>query len=120
MGTSTHTHGAGAPASSASADFAGTSPLGIQLRSRGTLVKETLAEFGLTNVRVFGSVATGRDDEKSDIDLLVTRTRPIGLFALAEAEARVGRILDAKVDIVVDTGLRPFLRDRVLAEARTL
>jgi hypothetical protein len=41
------------------------------LRLRRDEILRVCAEFGASNVRVFGSVARDEDDEKSDIDPLV-------------------------------------------------
>ncbi|MGO1320608.1 MAG: helix-turn-helix domain-containing protein, partial [Galactobacter sp.] len=41
------------------------------------------AGFGLRNIRVFGSSARGTDGPESDLDLLVTRSKPVGLLTIA-------------------------------------
>lgn len=67
---------------------------------------EVLAdEYGLGNLRVFGSSAHGTDEPGSDLDLVVTRNRPVGLMAVASfAEAAEG-LLGVEVDVVTDGGL---------------
>lgn len=62
-------------------------------------------EFGLSNVRVFGSAARGTDGPGSDLDLLVTRPDGSGLLTIAAfAEAAEG-LLGVEVDVVTDGGL---------------
>ncbi len=74
------------------------------------------ARHGARNVRLFGSVARGEDDESSDIDLLVDAGPerapwfPVGLAV--ELETLLGR----KVDVVIERALRPAVRERVLRE----
>ena len=68
-------------------------------------------------MRVFGSVARGEDDERSDIDLLFLMGRPLSLLELAWLEARVSAAVGVPVDLVPESSLRPALRDRALAEA---
>ena len=97
--------------------FHGKSPLARQLRLHAAEVKGLVAEAGGTNVRVFGSVATGEDRESSDIDLLFTMERPLSLMQLGLLEADVSRVVGCPVDIVPDSVLRPDLRERILAEA---
>jgi len=63
--------------------FHGTSPHARRLRARRDELVGLLAAHGLRNVRVFGSTASGRDTEDSDIDLLVTAEAPLGLLAQA-------------------------------------
>jgi len=97
--------------------FHGTSSLGLRLRERSAEVRETLARAGGTNVRVFGSVSRGEDDEKSDIDLLVDLEVPMSLMQISALENRLAEILEAKVDLVRAAKLRPDLKDEILVSA---
>ena len=77
-----------------------------------------LAAFrGARNVRVFGSVARGDSDERSDIDFLVDLEPGRSLLDLGGLNLDLERLLDAKVDVVSSRGLRERVRDRVLREA---
>lgn len=100
--------------------FHGTSPLARRLRKHAPEIKRLVAEAGGSNVRVFGSVATGEDREDSDIDLLFAMGRPLSLMQLGALEQAVSRAVGSPVDLVPDTVLRPDFRDRVLAEAVAL
>jgi predicted nucleotidyltransferase len=78
---------------------------------------EIAQKHGAYNVRIFGSVARGEDDEKSDIDFLIdydlSKTSswfPMGL--ILDLEALLGR----KVDVATDDSLHYFIRDKVLEE----
>ena len=97
--------------------FHGTTPLARRLRSARHEVIETVKAAGGSNVRVFGSVATGREHEGSDIDLLFRMDQPLGLMDLAGLEIELGTILHADVDLVPDTNIRPAMRERILSEA---
>jgi len=88
----------------------------IALEAVREAVTALAGEYGLSNVRVYGSVATRADDYGSDIDLLVdaapgTSTFEIGAFA-EDVEALTG----FPVDVLVDRPGRPFT-DRVRAQA---
>ncbi len=78
---------------------------------------QTCEKHGGYNVRLFGSVARGEADEKSDIDLLVDLGEkfspwfPVGLIHDLED------LLGKKVDVVTVTGLKERIKDRVLKEA---
>lgn len=100
--------------------FHGTSPRARRLRERRGGLVELLSGAGMTNARVFGSVATGRDHEGSDVDLLVTATEPMGLLALSRVELEASELLGLPVDLLLDNSIRPDLRDRILAEAVAL
>ena len=97
--------------------FHGTTPLAKQLRTARREVIETVKAASGSNVRVFGSVATGQEHEGSDIDLLFRMDQPLGLMDLAGLEIELGTILHADVDLVPDTNIRPTMRERILSEA---
>ena len=97
--------------------FHGTTPLARRLRAARRQVIEMVEAAGGSNVRVFGSVATGQEHEGSDIDLLFRMDQPLGLMDLAGLEIELGTILHADVDLVPDTNIRPTMRERILAEA---
>ncbi|MFN0169232.1 MAG: nucleotidyltransferase family protein [Bryobacteraceae bacterium] len=75
------------------------------------------ARRGATNVRVFGSVARGGNDELSDIDFLVDLDSGRTLFDLGGLLSDLEALLQERVDVVTEKGLRPRIRERVLAEA---
>jgi uncharacterized protein len=75
------------------------------------------AKRGAYNVPVFGSVARGQDDSKSDIDLLVDLEPGRSLFDLGGLLMDLQELLDHKVDVVTERGLRERIRERVLKEA---
>ena len=75
------------------------------------------AKRGAKNVRVFGSVARGDSDEKSDVDFLVEMEPGRTLFDLSGLLLDLQEALHAPVDVVTERGLRPRVRERILAEA---
>ena len=97
--------------------FHGRSPLALRLRRHSREVRRLIDQAGGSNVRVFGSVATGAEHAGSDVDLLFDMGTPMGLIELGALERRLSELLDASVELVPASALRPDLRDRVLAEA---
>jgi len=75
---------------------------------------------GAYNVRVFGSVARGEDDERSDIDLLVDMEKGRTLLDLGGLLMDLRELLGCSVDVVTEKGLRDRIRDRVLRDATPL
>lgn len=75
------------------------------------------ARHGARNVRVFGSVARGEADSKSDLDLLVEFLPGSTLLSQNAMIRELESFLKVKVDVVSDRGLRERIRERVLAEA---
>lgn len=91
-------------------------PLGRRLRQRRREVLAAAAAHGITNVRVFGSVARGDDRPDSDIDLLADLPDGLGLVGLGQARSDLERILDARVDLVPATDLKPDVAARAIAD----
>ena len=75
------------------------------------------ARRGARNIRVFGSVARGDNDELSDIDFLVDLESNRSLFDLSGFAIDLETALDREVDVVTEKGLRGRVRERVLREA---
>ena len=85
--------------------------------------KEILAvarQYGIVNVRIFGSVARGDDNPQSDIDFLVDLEEGCTLFDLGGALVKLQDLLGRKVDIVTKNGLHWYLREKIMKEARSL
>lgn len=72
---------------------------------------------GASNIRVFGSVARGEADSKSDIDLLVDLEPGRSIFDLGGLLMDLQDLLGYNVDVVTERGLRERIRARVLQEA---
>ena len=81
-------------------------------RHRKDLVTAALAH-GVTNLRVFGSVARGEDRPDSDVDLLADFPPGLGLFGLSRLEADLEDILGTRVNLIPAADLKPGVRERV-------
>lgn len=90
------------------------------LASQRDEVLAVLDEHGVTNVKVFGSIARGEDDENSDVDLLVEMPKGIGLFRRTEIELDLEDLLDHRVDLVSPAEVPARSRSRVLTKAMPL
>lgn len=83
-------------------------------------ILETASRHGARKVRIFGSVARGEDDEKSDIDFLVEMEPGKSLLDHAALLLDLEKLLGCKVDVLTEKGLKARIRERVLREARPL
>jgi predicted nucleotidyltransferase len=75
------------------------------------------AKHGVHNIRVFGSLARGDADARSDVDLLVELEPGRSLLDLGGLQMDLEALLPRRVDVVTERGLRDRLRARVLKEA---
>jgi predicted nucleotidyltransferase len=87
------------------------------LRNRKDEILRIASSRGAYNVRVFGSVARGEDDEQSDVDFLVDLQPGRSLLDLGGLLMDLQEFLGRPVDVVTEKGLRERLRQRVLREA---
>lgn len=90
------------------------------LLEKREVILRTAAKRGAYNVRIFGSVARGEADEKSDIDILVDLEPGRSLFDLGGLLMDLQDLLGHDVDVVTERGLRERIRERVLKEAIAL
>lgn len=83
-------------------------------------VADLCRRFHVRELSVFGSAARGEMRPDSDIDFLV-EFQPearAGLLALAGLMNGLSELLGRKVDLEPKGGLKPLIRDAVLAESR--
>ncbi len=92
--------------------------MGIEeLRSLRDKILSVAAQHGAHHVRVFGSVARGEADERSDVDLLVDLETGRSLLDLGGLLMDLQTLLGRPVDVVTEKGLKSRIRNRVLDEA---
>lgn len=78
------------------------------------------AQYGVADLRVFGSMARGDDDPDSDVDLLVRPLPGTTALDLGGLLMDAQDLLHRRVDLVSERALSPLIRERVLAEAKLL
>lgn len=76
-----------------------------------------LRDLGVRSLSIFGSVARDEAGAGSDVDVLVEFDRPVGFFHLFDVQEQLELFLGCKVDLVTPGGLRPELKQVILAEA---
>lgn len=89
------------------------------LRCRRQIV-DAAQRKGISNLRIFGSVARGEAHSASDIDILVSASPGTGLFDLADLRFQLEELLEAPVHLSTDGGMTEAQRESVLAEAIAL
>ena len=71
----------------------------------------------LDNLRVFGSVAKGTDNEDSDIDFLIDAHKGTTLLDLGGLQDELQTLLGVKVDLLTPKDISKHFADDVLKEA---
>jgi len=90
------------------------------LKEKRDEILRIAAKHGARNVRVFGSVARGDSDEKSDVDLLVDMEPGRTLLDMGGLLMDLQELLGCEVDVITENGLKERIRERVLREAVAL
>jgi predicted nucleotidyltransferase len=101
---------------------------GNRPRGTGTGIDEILGDrrpalfalarsFGVTDIRVFGSVARREASPTSDVDLMIGLRAPLGVLRRAEFEEKLEVLLGRRVDVATEDELHWLIRPRVSAEA---
>ena len=83
---------------------------------RGEIL-QIAARHGARNVRIFGSVASGKTTGDSDLDILVRLDDDRSLLDHIALMQDLEDLLGCHVDVVEDRALHRLIRDRVLSEA---
>lgn len=90
------------------------------IQSHRQALLDLAARHGVTDLRVFGSMARGDAGEDSDVDLLVRPLPGTSLLDLGGLLMDAQDLLGRRVDVVSERALAGALRARILGEAVAL
>lgn len=92
-----------------------------ELRSLKPQILATAEQYGVSNIRVFGSVARGDADENSDVDLLVDVAEDVSLLGLVRCRRAIQDICGYAVDLVEASAIRnPLMRKHIFENIEAL
>jgi hypothetical protein len=77
---------------------------------------EVESHYGVKRLGLFGSHVREKQRKKSDIDILVSFNRDIDLFDFLDLREYLESRLHAKVDLVMESALKPAIGKRILSE----
>jgi predicted nucleotidyltransferase len=83
-------------------------------------IRGVVARYRVANPRVFGSAARRKDDEESDLDILVDTLPGATLLDFGGLQFELEKLLGVRVDVVNSSGLAKRFRARILSEARPI
>jgi predicted nucleotidyltransferase len=75
---------------------------------------------GASNLRIYGSIATGREHDTSDLDLLVDLPEEQSLLGLISLRQDLEDLLGCSVDVTEAETLHPLIRTQILEQALAL
>jgi uncharacterized protein len=87
----------------------------IQIILRNEL-PQLAKKYRVESLGIFGSYVRQKQNERSDLDLLVTFTETPGLLQFIELEYYLSDLLGIQVDLVMRDSLKPRVSQQVLTE----
>ena len=73
-------------------------------------------KFNVKSIGLFGSYARDEQRDRSDVDILVEFSKPIGFFKFMELEEYLSKKLGVKVDLVTPDALKPMIKQQIMQE----
>ncbi|MEO0374561.1 MAG: nucleotidyltransferase family protein, partial [Cyanobacteria bacterium P01_A01_bin.17] len=78
--------------------------LSQQLQDQQQAILDIARSYGASNLRIFGSIARGEEDDRSDIDLLVDLESGRTLLDLGGLTMDLQELLGCPVDVFTEKG----------------
>jgi predicted nucleotidyltransferase len=91
-----------------------------QFETLKTKIIPVAKENGIVYVALFGSLARGKATKKSDVDLLVRFSKPVGLFKFVGIEKKLSHRLKKKVDLVTEASVSPYILPHISKDLKVL
>ena len=83
-------------------------------------VLEVARRYGASNLRIYGSIATGKEHPASDLDLLIDLPKGHSLLGLISLLQELEDLLGCPVDVSEAESLHPLIRSQILEQALAL
>lgn len=77
-----------------------------------------LQSYGITRAAVFGSVARGEERADSDIDILVTLGKPMGMISFTRFAEQLEQSLNKKVDVITENSVNKFIKPFIMTDLK--
>jgi predicted nucleotidyltransferase len=83
-------------------------------------VMAVATRHGASNLRIYGSIATGHEHSASDLDLLVDLPDDQSLLGVISLRQELEDLLGCSVDVTEAETLHPLIRAQILEQALAL
>lgn len=90
--------------------------LGSKLKGRLSDIIRILKKHGIKKAGIFGSYATGENNNKSDIDVLIEVKKGTSLIGFVGIKLDLEDHLNKRVDLLTYNSINPYLKKRILQE----
>jgi predicted nucleotidyltransferase len=84
-----------------------------KLEKQKSLLKKS---YKVKSIGILGSYLKGKQTQKSDLDILVEFSKPIGLLDYVTLEEELSKHTGKKVDLVMKLALKPKIGERILSK----
>ena len=84
------------------------------------LLKKYFADKPVECVSLFGSFSTQKENEFSDIDILIKPQRPLGLFTLGKYISDLEDITKRKIDLATENSITSDFREKIKKDLKIL
>ena len=89
----------------------------MALEAHRTTIRSVVLRHRACNARVFGSLLHGKDQEGSDLDILIDPTPETCMFDIGAIRHELLQLLGVHVDVLTPNALPDSFRAKVIAEA---
>lgn len=79
-----------------------------------------LKKYGIVEAAVFGSVARGETNTKSDFDLMIKMGSMLNLFEFVRLKREIEEVVGTKVDLVNKDRIKPRIKPYIIQDLRFL
>ena len=90
----------------------------LEIESKLKAIKPLLTDkFHVSSIGYFGSYSTGQQNEKSDLDLLVEFSEPVG-WEFFTLERFLEQTMGRRVDLVTRNSLKEQIKESILSQVQ--
>jgi predicted nucleotidyltransferase len=87
----------------------------------GQKILPIIKEYNINYAAIFGSYARGEETKTSDLDILVSFTKPVTYFDLIEIEEKIAdKVKIKKIDLITKKALHPAIKKHVMKDIKVI
>ena len=87
-----------------------------QIRLKKESIVNIAKKYGISNIRIFGSVARKEETSKSDVDFLIDLEPGRSAFDMGGFLIDIQDMLNCRVDLVTEKGINPRIKEYILKD----